>query len=112
MKASQDVALKLIDFYKDHAWTRGEYARDVDDEAIGPLSNKAVSWCILGAMSKLKISHTEHDNSVEQLAESLFGALKELNNLAHCGIAYINDTVYGTRDKTMEGLRKVAKGGE
>ena len=113
MTGAQRVALKLIDFYRDHAWTRGEFARDAEGGGVMAESKDAVSWCMLGAMEKLGISKGLHDNYQTQLPDSLFHSFQKVLPENYSGsIAGFNDSSLGTREKVLEALRKVAKGGE
>ena len=110
MKA-QEMALKLIDFYRDHAWTKGTYARDKTGEQVSIHSEAAVEWCMLGALDKCGIESpcqaALRDSSCRNLYEALVAVLPGASGSRD--IPDLNDFVLGSRDTVMEALRKVAK---
>ena len=113
MNAGQEAALRLIDFYHDHAWTQEAYARDAKGAPVSIGDTEAVSWCLLGAMEKLSIDSNHHDNFSTMIADSLYNGLRKTHPDSFTGgIASLNDQFFASRDAMVEGLRRVAKGGE
>lgn len=64
----RDVLLRAREVLSDpKAWTQGQFARDADGQACEPTSDKAVCFCLMGAMRKVTgVSSAYHHDSPYQ----------------------------------------------
>ena len=111
VKEIQQKALMLIEFYRTHAWTKGQYARTAEGYSTSAQADDAVSWCMLGAMKRLGINSGFQDRTFYEALEAVSG-IEAQENVDCYGVHHLNDRFLGTRDKVLEALRRVAKGGE
>jgi hypothetical protein len=69
-------------------WTKEYVARDANGYPTQPLNEEAVSWCMMGAITKC-YSYTDEAMTVtDKIAKSI----RELNNLKAERISVYNDT--------------------
>jgi hypothetical protein len=54
------TATRLIKFYEKHRWARKAFARNQSGKKVSPLDKSACSFCISGALTKLKISEYDY----------------------------------------------------
>lgn len=51
MNTDKEILLRAAE-YIEQGWTQGHFARDENEESVAPEDDKAVCWCLAGAVYK------------------------------------------------------------
>ena len=64
-------------------WTKGVMARDENGTRLNPTtdSDKAVCWCITGAMEACKFTHSVYEKAYVALMEAIDDAISEISSV-------------------------------
>lgn len=64
-------------------WTKGAMARDENGTRLNPTtdSDKAICWCITGAMEACKFTHSVYEKAYVILMEAIDDAISEISSV-------------------------------
>lgn len=97
--------MKAYELFESYQWNQGEYALGENGNSVSPDNERAVSFCVIGALTRCYRKLSERFEAYERLASHI---PDECRKYVTSGSAIVkwNDRQSRTKEEVVEMLRK------